>query len=159
MINLRAVVLVLALPLLAVSLTGCFPQPRNEPVSIRRDGAALVVTFCSAIKPDGVELARDDGTVPLDWDTFWKFRPTQGFAKGDEISTDPTVTPVFPDEKVRSNPEMEPGDRILVSAFMDAPEGGVPIVGSIFEIRHDGLSETQWQHPDGSLTDEACQLG
>lgn len=113
-------------------LSSCWtawPSPRDEPTSIKRDGTELVVTFCADVEADMFEL----------------------------LQTDPGVTPYLPSEPIRFTPHLLPGDQIAINGWVMIPEGGISVVSAEYQIGPDGLSDTMWQHPDGSLTAQPCE--
>lgn len=144
----RAIGLVAVLAVSA-SLAACEGQ-RVGPISIQRDDSELVVAVCEHI--DARELWFDqDRRDGRGWVTFWKSNVELELAPGDSISTDLDTTPQQVGGQ-RVSPELAPGDRLdLQIDGVDASQ-----FVAAFTIPEEGLSESGWLHPDGTVTAEAC---
>lgn len=96
---------------------------------------------------------RTDGVSEED-EIFWESQlPDLSLLPGDELSSDPELTPLSPGE-IRRAPALNPGDTLLVALALR--EGEPPPVSAQFTIPDEGLSENEWLRQNGSMSKDKC---
>jgi len=138
----------------ALLLTSCsFPawEQRQGGAAIQRNGNDLVIALCKSIVADTALMGERNVEEDIDWSEFWSFRDGGELNEGALLSTDPALSPPFPDE-VRRQPRLHPGDGIEVLLSED----GGSAIHAIFKIRPEGLSESEWLQADGSVSSSPC---
>jgi hypothetical protein len=143
-------------PILMVgALSGCvLADPgTNGYANLRRDGTDLEVAVCIDVAVGSIYLNQQ---APEDEDStaFWKAQyPPRELSAGSTLSTDTTATPPVQGE-FREKPRLDAGDTIFVA--LSESSDAIPDVTAQFTIPKQGLSDTQWLHEDGSLSEKAC---
>jgi hypothetical protein len=136
-------------------LSGCFfvEKGTNGLAVIKRDGYHLTLAVCADTTADRLTFfeSRSMGDVE---EPFWEAHPRIKLLAGDELSTDPGISPPFADE-IRETPPLRPGDYLLV--VIDEKKG-VPGIAADFEIPGEGLSETEWLGEDGETSTTKCDF-
>ena len=123
------------------------------PVSIKRDGGDLLVAVCTDVVITDLLVDERNVQENLQWRTFWRASGRAAISEGQVLSTAGTIPEM--EATILNSPRLQPGDGIGILLRSDDPEGQQNVSGS-FQIGEEGLSQTQWQHPDGNLKNEPC---
>ena len=141
-------------PVIVASLAGCYPQPRYDALSIRQAGEQLEIAICADVQADYVEAMQSKPDSDGSFRMFWTYEPSDPLASGNILRTDADNS--ADGGTTREILDIRPGVEIGVNVSMYAAEGGRALLSSVFEVGADGLSDTEWQHSDGSVTAGAC---
>lgn len=140
------------LPLIMILVSGCGLISSREPtaLAIQREGPNLLVAVCGSI--DATQVTMEDRNVEdgRDWISFWEassinINAGEILSTGGGMGADGNTAPL-----------MNPGDGIRITIVGAGPEGGIIAARNQFYVTSQGLSEREWQMPDGSLVTKPC---
>jgi hypothetical protein len=148
-----ATLLAAAIAMVACTLlTSCDPQNNLQgPVAITREGDTLRLAVCRDINAKQILISERDSNR---WTQIWEADGRIELRSGSELDHNRELSGM--EVSTYQPARLSIGSQISIAIVSENVEESPNIVGS-FKLGDSGLSDSMWQHPNGSLTDLPCE--